>query len=704
MLPEKLSFADDFPPVGYADWRALVEQDLQGASFERKLVTHTYEGIAIQPVYTREDRPLGSDPAGLPGFAPFTRGSQPVGAAATGWDLRQEHAHPDLRATHRAILDDLLGGATSLQLRWDAAGRAGRDPDDPAAAGLGGTDGTPIFCVEDLEAATEGVHLEMIGIGLDAGAAFFPASILLLALWERRGVALADCRGAFNADPLGVLAREGSLPMPLAAAWNQLAALAEHAGSLLPHVRAVGVDTGPYHDAGATAAQDVAFAASTGLEYLRALVQRGSSVDRAAGQMHFRFSVGTHHFLAIAKLRAARRVWSRILEASGGSPAAGAMHMQVRTSRRVLTRRAPYVNLLRNTAGVFAAAAGGAQVITSAPFDQLIGLPTDLSRRIARNTVLVLQEEAGLHRVVDPAGGSWFLECLTDQLAEKAWTILQEVERQGGMAEALASGWCAAQIDAAYAPRATDIARRKQGITGVSEFPDATEEPLVSLHPDPSDVQQAAADRLRRQRAGRRGDGRRGAAPSARLPDFVADALQGATLGELAAAAGLHGEAGPSAPPLELRSFAEPFEHLRDASDARLARHGARPRVFLAHLGTAADYTARSGYAKNFFEAGGFETIESAGSATPQEVARAFGASGARIAVLCSSDRLYEQLAAETARMLKAAGARSVVLAGRPGDREADYREAGVDRFIFIGCNVLDALQQMLTEEGASLA
>ncbi len=482
MPATEFTLKNDFPPASFDQWRALAEADLKGVSFEQKLVTHTYEGIDIQPLYTRRDQLGEGDEAGLPGSPPFVRGATPLGAVLTGWDLRQEHAHPDLAVTNSTILDDLSGGVTSLLLRFDLAARDGLDADNPLAAEMSGRDGIMAYYVDDLDAALAGVHLNMAGIALDAGAAFLPASAMLIALWRRRNVSSDQVRGAFNADPLGVLAREGRLPISPSAAMSQLTDLAKWTSENYPHVTAVGVNTGPYHHSGATAAQDIAFGVATAVAYLRAMASAGLSIDAAAKQILFNISLGTHHFLAISKLRAARQLWSRVVEACGGSTTAGAMHICARISRRVLTERDPYVNLLRNTVAVFAAGVGGAESITSMHFDAVIGPPSEFSRRIARNTLLILQEEAHLNRVIDPAGGSWFLERLTEQLAEKAWGIFQQIERQGGMLEALKTGWVAGQIESAFAPRAKDISRRKEGITGVSEFPDVRED-RVSFRP-----------------------------------------------------------------------------------------------------------------------------------------------------------------------------------------------------------------------------
>src|SRR5262245_8477662 len=250
MLESDFTLGDDFPPVGYDEWRALAEADLQGAAFEQKLVTQTYEGIDVQPVYTRRDRPGERDPDGFPGLPPFVRGANPLGAVRNGWDLRQEHAHPDPAATNQAILDDLQGGVTSLLLRLDLAARNGLDADDPAAADLAGRDGLMAYHVDDLDAALAGVHLDMIGVTLEAGAAFLPAAALLAALWRRRGVGPEQARGAFNADLLAVLARDGQLPVPPEEALDQMAGLAAWTANAYPHVTAVRVGTAPYHHAG----------------------------------------------------------------------------------------------------------------------------------------------------------------------------------------------------------------------------------------------------------------------------------------------------------------------------------------------------------------------------------------------------------------------------------------------------------------------
>lgn len=696
-LSTKFSIKDEFPPVDYDQWRALVEADLKGAPFEKKLVTHTYEGIDVQPLYTRQDVPSQGDPLGFPGLPPFVRGSHPLGFTSTGVDLRQEHTHPDQVAANRAILADLAGGVTSLLLKFDAAARNGYDPDNREAAELVGQDGILAYCRSDLDLILAGVKLDIIGVTIEAGAAFLPAAALLVALWQQREISLEKAQGAFNADPLATLARDGRLPTSPDAALAMLADLARWTTKFCPGVTAAGVDTSPYHHAGATAAQDLAFAMATGSEYLRAMTAAGLDVSSAARQMLFRISLGTHHFLAIAKLRAARWLWWRVVKECGGSDAAAAMRIHARTSDRVLTHRDPYVNILRNTVSVFAAVVGGADAITSVPLDHVAGLPDERSSRVARNTLLILQEEGHLHRAADPGGGSWFLDTITRQIAEEAWRIFQEVERQGGMQAVLESGWVNQQIDAAYAPRAKDIARRKEGLTGVSEFPNLVEERVEVTPPDLSALREAAVLDLR------------GARPAEDLsllagdPDktavAVAAASENATIGQLARGLRFH-DSPAEIQAVEARSFAKPFEELRDATDAWEVANGRRPRVFLANMGPIAHHTARANYAKNFFEVGGFGVVTNDGFRDADAAIDAFAKSGASIAVICSSDQVYSEMVPTVAPKLKAAGARSVVLAGNPGNNESAWRGVGVDRFIFIKCDVLATLRELLLEEG----
>lgn len=698
-----------FDAVTHEAWKAQAAAELKGAPFEKRLVTRTYEGVDIQPLYVDADWPHAKAASGFSGMPPMTRGGRPLSTVVVAPDVRQERREPLVEDVNAALLDDLIHGAGSVLLRLDVAGRHGLDADDPRATGLVGRDGVSVSTVDDLDRVFQGVHLEMITVALEAGAAFSPAASLLMALWERRGLPREQARGAFNADPLAVLARDGSLPTTLDAAMSRLASLAVFAASAYPQCTAIRVGTAPYHHAGATATQDLAFSMATGVAYLRALTAAGMPIAAATRQMVFSYALGTNQFLAIAKLRAARRLWARIVQASGGAPVAQRMLMHARPSKRVLTHRDPWVNILRNSACCFAACVAGADIITSTPFDDAIQTPTALSRRIARNTPTILTEESHLTRVADTAGGSWYLERLTDDLAEKAWAMFQDIERRGGMADALTSGWVQAEIDAALAPRSRNLAVRQDAVLGVTEFANPHEPKVALPAPDPRAVAAEATARLIRHRAALRGTPRFSHELGHRLemlhaarglPVLARDAAAaGASIGQIADALGF-GEATAIPQAVTPHPYAAPFEELRDAVDAFEARCGYRPRVFLVNLGTAAEFAAREGFARGLFETGGFEVVAGTGHEGVADAAGAFAAAHAAIAVICSTDDRYGTLAAPMATALHAAGARTVLLAGRPGAQEAAYRAAGIDRFIFMKCDALAILRDLLREEG----
>lgn len=658
-----LPLTADFPPPSLEAWRAVVDKALKGADFDKKLTTTLYDGIRLQPLYTKADAPAEGNPMGFPGSAPFVRGAGAEGTLR-GWDIRQLIAHPDPKQANAEVLEDLERGVSSVLIRFDAATRSGQ----PGAEALQGVDGVMIASAEDLDTVLAGVMLDIAPVALEAGASGTAAARLMLEVWKQRGCTGEAAQGALNVDPLGALAAQGTLPQGVESALGAMASLAAEVSATLPHVTTVGVSGVPYSNAGASEAQELACTLAAGVAYLRSLTAAGLSVEAACRQIAFTLTTGTDFFLAIAKLRAARLLWNRVGEASGASPEARAMRLHACTAPRVLSQRDPWVNLLRVTVTTFAAGVGGAESITAAPFTEALGLPTAFGRRIARNTQIILQEESNLARVIDPAGGSWFIESLTRQLAEQAWAEFQEIEKQGGLAAALTSGWLGARLTATWEARRGNIAQRKEALTGINEFPNLTEAPVEVVRPDLATLRKGAAARLKAVEPSR-------------------------TLAALLAAEGT--AATPPCAPLPAHRFAEDFEALRDAADAVKAKTGQWPRLALIPLGPVAQHTARATYARNFFEAGGIEAVPAPDLiATPEEAVAAFQASGASIACLCGADDLYAEQTEAVAAALKGAGATHLFLAGRPAsdDLKAAWTAAGIASFIFVGCNALETL------------
>ncbi len=684
-----------FAPVSHQEWRAAVEKTL-GTTPIATLQSHTDDGLVIEPLYSAANVTPGFD-GEMPGVAPFTRGPTPFGHGGMGWQLRVAPGAGTIEATNAVILEELRGGAAAVRLDV-------RDGTEHGARGV------HVDSLAELDQLLAGVHLEMATIALDAGGAFLPAAAALTALWSRRATATGERMGELGADPLGALARDGNLPTSVDDALSQLADLAAWTAAEETMHPAVRVSTSTYHAAGCTAAQELAIATATGIAYLRAMEAGGVAPDDAARQIVFDLSIGTEQFQEIAKLRAFRLVWSRVLEVSGVAPSAPRLTAQL--AHRVITIRDPWVNMLRGTMACFAAAVGGADAITIHPYDIAGGAPGPLGRRVARNTGLILHEESHVDVPADPAGGSWFVESLTTALAERAWGELQEIERAGGMAAALTSGWIASRIADAHTRRRRDVVRRKRAITGVSEFANLAERPLAS-HPDMPAAAATArtagrpersetndaevGERLATVRAASTGDARpRG---GARMRAAIAAVESGATFAAVSEALAA-GHAPATITPLPIHPLAAPFERLRDASDAWLAANGSRPRAVLVTIGPVAQHAARAGYARNLLEAGGIELFETKPVSTADAAAAAFREHSAGIAVLASSDALYAEHAEAMAAALRAAGARTIVHAGRPGDREAALRTAGVDLFVHVGIDAAAALAELLRREG----
>ncbi|HSO43796.1 MAG TPA: acyl-CoA mutase large subunit family protein, partial [Rhodospirillales bacterium] len=583
-------------------------------------------------------------------------------------------------------------GVTSLLLLFDKAARAGQDGD--AASDLAGDGGIMLYGLDDLDLALTGVYLDLVTVALKAGPQFLPAAALLAALWQRRGIAPSAARGAFNADPLGALAETGALPVAPEKATAQLADLARYTASTYPLSTAVAVDTSPYHNAGATETQDLAASMATAVAYLKAMTEAGLDVDSACRQIQFLYAVSCDQFLSLAKLRAARKMWARIAEACGASEPARAMRIHAVTAERMLSQRDPWVNTLRSTVACFAAATGGADSVTILPYNAAIGHPTELARRVARNTHVILAEESNITKVVDPGGGSWYIESLTDAMAEAAWSEFQAIEAAGGMLAVLKDGSFAAKIADAYAKREANLAKRRDAITGVSEFPNAHEPGAEVAEPDLTAALASAAERLKAARArGASVDALAGADGGGLSEAAVTAAGAGATIGAMAKALG----GGENAiTPLPRHRYAEGFEALRDAADRWQEKTGARPSIFLANLGPLAKHTARATFARNFFGVAGLECVGVEGFNDAESCVAAFKKSGAKIACLCSADPIYEEKVASVAPALKQAGCQYLFLAGNPGDKKGEYQAAGVDDFIALGGNVLEQTRTSL--------
>ena len=617
------SLARDFSAATEAEWRSLVDKVLKGASFERRLVTQTADGIAIAPLHVRGDAPAGPPP---PGLAPLTRGARPAGERV-GWDIRQTYADENAAAANAAILEDLAGGVSSITLAIAAPGLRGL-PYEQAAIGQ----------------ALSGVLLDACSVHLRAGEYTPDAAGSLMATWRAAGLAEAQWKGGFGYDPLGVLAETGVLYHPLGRSLEIAAGLLATVRAL-PQVTALSADGTVWHSGGATEAQELAGILATLVAYLRVAEVAGIPPADALPNIAVTVAIDADQFLGIAKLRALRTLIWRVADACGASDAAAYVAVSAETSARMLTRRDPWVNMLRTTIACATAGLGGADAITVLPYTWALGKPDRFAHRIARNTHHVLMEESALGRVADPAGGSWYAERLTADLAAKAWAIFQSIEAKGGLGAALTQGWWQAEIARSAQARAKLLATGRLELTGISAFPRLGDDG-VTVVPWPAET--------------------------------LSTDLNGVKVR-----------------PIEIQRDAAPFEALRDKADAFQARTGKPPTVFLASLGPLAVHATRTTWMRNFLAVGGIHSLGGEGFTNSADAGQAFATSGATVACLCSSDEVYAELGEATASLLKTAGARRIYLAGRPKEQDGALKAAGVDDFIFAGIDAIATLQRL---------
>ncbi|AKJ00694.1 Methylmalonyl-CoA mutase [Archangium gephyra] len=611
-----------------------MDKDLKGKPFT-SLQSALEGGLTLQPLYSQADAGTATPPE-PPGVAPFLRGTHALGLTEGGWLVCQEYSEPEVATAAEAIRVDLDRGVSGVWLR------------------LGETQGVRVRNAADMERLLAHVPLSKTPVYLESEDPASTAALLLQAT-ERTRSSRETLQGCLGVDPLGVLARTGALRSGLPAAFAEAAPLVTSTRKSSPGLRALLVSTRAYADAGATSVHELAWAIATGVEYLRGLERAGVSPEDAARSLQFSFSVGSQFFPEIAKLRAARLLWSKAVAASGGSPEAQAMALHARTAAATKSRRDPWVNILRSTSESFAAVIGGADSITTSPFDEAIGLPDEGSRRIARNTQLILRDESSLNRVADPAGGSYYIEQLTRDFARAAWTELRRIEALGGMAAALVQGDIARVLAETVAARNKAIRTRRLPIVGVSEFPHLDEQ-SVSRTPRSSEA----------------------ASPAASGPEEL------------------------RMTPLRPVRVAEAFESLRDASDRYLAAHGHRPRAFMANLGTVAEHTARAMWIANVLAAGGIDPLQHHGFTDVAQAASLIAASGAQLVVLSGPDAMYPEWVPALTAALKQQSGRIVAVAGRPGEHEAAFRAAGVDLFIYAGGDLFETLSSLHKQLGVS--
>lgn len=697
---------DEFPVPTYEEWKEACVKLLKGAPFEKKMFTKTYEGITFDPMYFRKDTEDILPRTSYPGLDDFMRGAQPTGYIKAPWGIAQACDETLPEETNELLKHENDKGSTIYNIKIDDATRTGQDV---RKAETPGADGVSLTTLADVDALLDGLKLDAFPLYLYAGRTALPMLAMTAAALASAGKKTDRLKGALGADPLGEMVLRGKSGKSLSALYDDMASCAKWALKHAPQLRTIMVKSDVYSNGGANDVQETAYTLATATAYLRALLARGLTIDEAAGQILFTFSMGANFFLQIAKLRAVRPIWAQIVKAFGGSSTAQTMHIHARPALFFKTVYDPYVNMLRNTSEIFSGVVGGVDSFENAPFDEPIRKGDEFSRRIARNVQIILQEEFGLLQPIDPAGGSWAVETLTKQMKEKIWAAFQAVEAEGGIVKSLQNGTPQKEIGAVLESRFKAAELRRDRIVGNNMYPNMTEALLDPRTEDVASIKKVRTEsveeylsdiddvykdeclaNIKKSTAGE----------SAVTDAAISAAKAGATLPELTEA--IANDAQEEVAAISPHRWSERFEELRRRTEEWKEKTGENVRIFLANMGPIPQHKARADFTTGFLQVGAFEVLGNEGFKAVEEAAAAAKESGADVVVICSTDATYPEIVPALAPMLhKELPKARVYLAGAaPKDLAETYKEVGIDDYINVRANCYEILLTLQKKKG----
>ncbi len=694
------------------DWQKLAAREVRDAD----LTWHTPEGIAVKPLYTAADAP---DP-GLPGFAPFTRGVKASMYAGRPWTIRQYAGFSTAGESNAFYRRNLAAGQKGLSVAFDLATHRGYDSDHPRVAGDVGKAGVAIDTIEDMKLLFDGIPLDTMSVSMTMNGAVLPCLAFYIVAAEEQGVGPELLSGTIQNDILKEFMVRNTYIYPPEPSMRIVSDIIAYTAEHMPRFNSISISGYHMHEAGATAVQELAFTLADGMAYVRAAMERGLDIDAFAGRLSFFFGIGMNFFMEVAKLRAARTLWSRIIAGFGGSPRSQTLRTHCQTSGVSLTEQDPYNNIVRTTVEAMAATFGGTQSLHTNSLDEAVALPTEFSARIARNTQLILQEETGMTRVVDPLGGSYYVEALTAELAEKAWALIEEVEAAGGMIHAVEKGIPKDHIERAAAARQARIDRAEDVIVGVNKYRLAEESPIDILSIDNARVRADQIRRIEQVRADRDDATARaalaaiqtGAAGDANLLALCVDAARArCTLGEMSAAMevvfGRHAVAVTPVRGIYGPAHADDAGWIRagEGVAAVTRRMGRKPRMLVAKMGQDGHDRGANVVASAFADLG-FEIVSGPLFQTPAETADLAIGEGVDVVGASSLAAGHNMLIPELIARLAERGRADIrVIAGGviPPQDYAGLREAGVAAIFGPGTNLVHAAAEVLKLLGHNL-
>jgi len=576
------------------DWQAASAKEVKG----KDLTWHTPEGIAVKPLYTSED--VAVDP-GLPGFAPFTRGVRASMYTGRPWTIRQYAGFSTAEESNAFYRRNLAAGQKGLSVAFDLATHRGYDSDHPRVVGDVGKAGVAIDSVEDMKILFDGIPLDQMSVSMTMNGAVIPILAFFIVAGEEQGVPVEQLDGTIQNDILKEFMVRNTYIYPPEPSMRIISDIFSYTSRKMPKFNSISISGYHMQEAGATQVQELAFTIADGMDYVKYGVASGLDIDKFAGRLSFFFAIGMNFFMEVAKLRAARVLWHRVMTKLGAQDERSKMlRTHCQTSGVSLTEQDPYNNVVRTTVEAMAAMLGGTQSLHTNALDEAIALPTDFSARIARNTQIILQEETGMCNVVDPLGGSYYIEALTKELVDKAWEIIERVESEGGMAKAVAAGWPKAMIEEAAAARQARVDRGEDVIVGVNKYRLANEDAIDILEVDNAAVREAQIARIKQVKASRNEAACQvalaaltaGAGAQANLLELAVDAARArATLGEISAAMeAVFGRYGTTPTPVKgiygsAYEFDKRWAQVVDGVAAVERRLGRKPKMLVAKMG-----------------------------------------------------------------------------------------------------------------------
>lgn len=707
-LEPELKLKSEFTPPTYEEWKQQVEKDLKGASFEKKLITKTYEGINLNPIYTKKDIKDLPFIDSLPGGDNFVRGVYPNGYHGKPWDVNQEIVAADAEDFNTIVLDALYNGQNCINLKLDTATKMGLDADYADTEMVGDT-GLSISAINSLKRALKNIDFNSVPLYIDAGYNVIPFLSLINSYFEENNLDISKLNGSISADPIAHLAVYGELPIDLVFVFDMMKNSVDWVSKFAINLRTIGINTIPYLNAGANAVQELAYSMSNLVYYLNELIERGLEPADVFSKIQFSFGVSTNYFMEIAKFRAVKILLTTIASEYGVDDKDLELNIGAKSSEFNQTVLDPYVNMLRITTQTFSAILGNVNNITTSPFDENLQRPDNFSRRIARNTQTILREESHLDQVIDPAGGSYYIESLTAEIANNAWELFKELENNGGILEELKSGNIQKSIKEIYEQRQKDINKRKSVIVGTNMFADVNEKELEVRKFDQEAFQKKRAEYLNKFRLNGSTEKHQSIIDnlnsistlnSIEIIDTITKAFRiGSTLGEITSSLNASHKSEVKINKLIKRRASEGFEKLRQLAKNYKNKNGYLPKVYLANYGSINEYKGRADFSKGFFEVGGFDVVQSKGFKTTEDAVNKSIESGAPIIVICSTDNNYTNIVSKIASGIKNKNnSIQIILAGYPKEQIDVYKKSGIDDFIFLGADVMEKLTNLFNK------